>query len=103
MPSMSRMRTAIWARFAASATRFRSRMKTSVPDVFVCVEAGGCVPDWADVALLLDVDACCCADDVLGASIFFGVLSSEEIPDRVLWGWLLPKRREIRVLSKEEI
>lgn len=49
MPSMSRIRTAICARFAASATRFRSRMKTSVLGVLTCAGGGGGANDCVDV------------------------------------------------------
>ncbi|KAI5927051.1 hypothetical protein F4810DRAFT_707004 [Camillea tinctor] len=48
MPSMSRISTAICARLAASATRFRSRMKTSVLGVFCAGGGGGANEDEDD-------------------------------------------------------
>lgn len=40
-PSKSRIKTAIWARFAASATRVKSLRKTSVEDELPCTCGGG--------------------------------------------------------------
>jgi hypothetical protein len=74
--SMSRIKTAICARLAASATRFRSRMKVSVPgDLGACGAGGTKLPAVGD----------CCAEvplepeaeerpaDVIGAFIVMGI------------------------------
>lgn len=82
--SISRIRHAISARFAASATRFRSRMKASVLCCLACLGCGGtkfwddanfvaAIEDWVDV----DEELLWCAamGEEIGASILtFGCL-----------------------------
>lgn len=72
---MSRIRQAICARFAASATRFKSRRNVSVPACFVGCGRGGtnfcdgdeCDPIDDDIELLWAA-----LGDEMGASILFG-------------------------------
>lgn len=85
MPSRSRISTAICARFAASATRFRSRMKASVLGAFCTAGAGGaklCVLVVVVVVVVVVVEGswrCAMVGEEIGASMA-KYLRAESIP-----------------------
>src|SRR4051812_3169203 len=70
MLSMSRNKTAICARLAASATRVKSFRKISVEGLVGGRGRGGAINDVGDGCDEDTADACCDIGDVIGASIF---------------------------------
>lgn len=69
MLSMSRISTAIWARFAASAIRVKSFRKTSVEGDFSGAGCGGTIAAVGDGCDEGIADVCCDVGDVMGAFI----------------------------------
>jgi len=67
--SMSRIKTAICARFAASATNVKSLRKVSVEAGLICLGRGGAM--WAEGDWRVDdiMDVCCVVGEEMGAFI----------------------------------
>jgi len=67
MLSMSRIRQAICARFAASATSVKSFRKASVEADLMCVGCGAAILAEGDWRVDDSIDACCVVGEVMGA------------------------------------
>lgn len=80
-PSKSRINTAIWARFAASATRVKSLRKTSVDADLICAGGGGRPWLVGDCCVEAMNELCWVLGDEIGAfivSFLFGYLALRE-------------------------
>jgi hypothetical protein len=87
--SISRIRHAISARFAASATRFRSRMKASVLCCLTCLGCGG-TKFWDDANFAAAIEDCVdVEEELLWCAVMGEVIGASIL--RLSWkaeGWL---------------